>query len=310
MKWLTWTFVVGVAILASQRSQGAPLIVGNFAGTPAQPFGTGPIATYDFSSGALVNSFVPDGAATSLFGRGVQVVGNSVYYTEVGTTSSSNSTDFIRVAPFNNGLGGPDVAHLPNPDPTHGIQDLAYSGGALYALTGYSVPPSGTLLAWKLNPTTGAVLGGPIHINTPGTSNADGFTVLPNGNFLINDGDLSTTYREYNSTTGNPTGLSFVLPGGPIGTPALQSSTGVDTDGLHLYFAAINSQSVPEFVETDLSGNFLTATTFSTVGVGNQIIDISLIVPGTPEPASIALFGLGAGLFATAQMCKRNRRPN
>ena len=41
----------------------------------------------------------------------------------------------------------------------------------------------------------------PIHV----APSSDGFTMLPSGNFLINDGDgynFITTYREYNGNTG------------------------------------------------------------------------------------------------------------
>ena len=94
-------------------SQG--LIVGNNAA-----FGNGPIQTYDLATGALVNSFVPDGATASANGRGVAVVGNEIFYTELSNSPSFGPSDGIHVAPFNNGAGGSDLRVLPNPAPTFG----------------------------------------------------------------------------------------------------------------------------------------------------------------------------------------------
>src|SRR5262249_54173540 len=146
-----------------------------------------------------------------------------IFYTEL-------SLDAINVAPFNGGAGGADSRALPSPRPGTGIQDLAFFGGFLYALTGYANAP---LEVFKLTPTNGAVVGGPISIVTPlAVVSADGFTVLPNGNFLINDQDMSTHYCEYGGTTGNLIGNCFNVPG------AIRS-TGVDIDlaGSHLFFA-------------------------------------------------------------------------
>jgi hypothetical protein len=228
------------------------LIIGNNAA-----FGGGPIQTYDFATGALVNSFVPDGAAGSN-GRGVTVVGNEIFYTELSNSPSFGPSDGIHVAPFNNGAGGSDLRVLPNPAPSTGIQDLAYAGGYLYALTGYNQSP---LQVWKLNPSTGSVIGGAISISGP-ASDADGFTVLPDGNFLINDGDTLCTYREYNSSTGVATGNSLSVPGAP------STCTGVETDGTSLYFQT----SFNSFTKTDLSGTFISKTTVTS----NSVEDISL----------------------------------
>src|SRR5439155_12869288 len=214
-------------------------IVGNNAA-----FGGGPIQTYDFNTGALVNSFVPDGATIdSNNGRAVLVVGNEVFYTEL-CCGGFGATDFIRVAPFNGGAGGADIRTLPNPS-SSGVQDLAFAGGALYALTGY---PSGPLQVWKLDPNTGAVLAGPVPIGGS-DPDADGFTVLPDGNFLINLSDASCTYNQYDPTTGTATGVTLTVP-------SATSCTGVATDGTSLFFQTdFNS-----FTQTDLAGTFIAKT--------------------------------------------------
>jgi hypothetical protein len=230
-----------------------PLIVGNNAA-----FGGGPIQTYDFSSGSLVNSFVPDGATSgpSNNGRAVAVVGNKVFYSELGGDGFGPS-DAIHIALFNGGAGGSDIGTLPNPAPSVGIQDLDYAKGVLYALTGYL---SGPLQAWKLDPTTGAVLAGPIAINSD--PSADGFTVLPDGNFLVNSSDASCTYAEYSSVTGAPTGSSIAVPGGG-------QCTGVATDGTSLYFQT----DFDSFTQTDLAGHLIARTSVAS----NLVEDVSLV---------------------------------
>jgi len=229
-------------------------IVGNNAA-----FGNGPIQTYDFNTGALVNSFVPEGATIdSNNGRAVLVVGNEVFYTEL--SGGGGATDFIRVAPFNGGAGGADIRTLPNPS-SSGVQDLAFAGGVLYALTGYS---GGPLQVFKLNPTNGAVLGGPVPITGSGQeASADGFAILPNGNFLINLADTSCTYNQYDSTTGAQ------IEGSSLTVPSASLCTGVATDGTSLYFQTdFNS-----FTQTDLAGNFIAKMTVQ----GNTVEDISLV---------------------------------
>ena len=249
--------------LGSDTATG-PLIVANNAA-----FGGGPIQTYDFGTGSIVNSFVPDGAANGN-GRAVAVVGNEVFYTEL--SGQFGPSDSIHVAPFNGGAGGHDTRTLPNPAPSVGIQDLDYAGGALYALTGY---PSGSLQVWKLDPATGAVLAGPIPISSD--PSADGFTVLPNGNFLINTSDESCSYVEYDSATGTPTGFSLSVPGAA-------ACTGVQAGGSALYFQTDFSG----FTKTDLAGNFISRTTVA----GNTAEDISLV--GTIGP----VLGLGDSVAA------------
>jgi hypothetical protein len=247
-----------------------PLIVGNNAAA-----GAGPIQTYDFSTGALVNSFVPSGATSSSNGRALAVAGNQVYYSEL--SSDVGASDAIHIAPFNGGAGGADVGTLPNPAPSVGIQDLVYANGALYALTGYAFGP---LQVWKLNPANGAVLAGPIGINSD--PSADGFAVLPDGNFLINAVDDSCLYSEYSFATGAPTGSQITVPG------ASQGCTGVDTDGTALYFQTDFSA----FTKTDLTGNLISRTSVAP----NSVEDISLVAATGTACGSAKFFGVrGSG---------------
>jgi hypothetical protein len=243
----------------------SPLIVGNNASS-----GGGPIQTYDFSTGGSpVAEFVPSEASGSNNGRGLEVIGSEVFYTEL--SNGFGPSDAIHVAPYNGGAGGADTRTIPNPRPTTGIQDLAASGGSLYALTGY---PYEELQAFKLSPSSGAVLAGPIKIAAPAMTDSDGFTVLPNGNFLINGGDGNCEYNQYDGSTGAlVSGTTIVVPGATL-------CTGVDTDGTSLFF----QNGFSSFIQTDLSGSLI--TTQSVSGENQGIEDISLIQSAgrTPKP--------------------------
>ncbi len=257
---------VAVLLLSALPAMASgPLIVGNNAN-----IGGGPIQTYDFSTGGSpLAEFVPSGAGGSNNGRGLEVIGSEVFYTEL--SNSFGASDAIHVAPYNGGAGGADTRTIPNPRPTTGIQDLAASGGSLYALTGY---PYEELQVFKLRPSSGAVLAGPIKIAAPAAPDSDGFTVLPNGNFLINSGDASCEYNQYNGSTG------ALVNGTTINVPGGGSCTGVDNDGTSLFFQTGFSG----FTQTDMSGN-LTATQ-SVSGENQGIEDISLVQSAsrTPKP--------------------------
>jgi hypothetical protein len=275
------TLAISLFTTTGTAAASGPLIIGNNASA-----GGGPIQTFDFSTGAVVNSFVPDGA-TNNNGRGVALVGNEVFYTEL--SSGSGATDSIHVAPFNNGAGGSDIRTIPNPAPSTGVQDLDYANGALYALTGYS---EGSLQVWKLDPTSGAVLAGPIAISS-GPS-ADGFTILPNGDFLINTGDQSCTYDEYNPTTGAATGSSVTVPGA-------STCTGVATDGVSLYFETDFSG----FTQTDLSGNLISNRSVPS----NVVEDISLVSTAPLPPPTVVTRG-ATNVQATSATVNGTVNPN
>ncbi len=267
--WLTAALTLVVALCAA-TVQAQPNITCNNAG-----FGGVPITTYDFTGGATVASFVPTGATGANNGRGVLVLGNKVYYTEL-TGLGFGPTDFIRIAPFNGGAGGADIGTLANPRPTTGVQDVAFSGGALYVLTGY---PVDALEVFKLDPLTGTVLSGPVAIAGPAAPNSDGFTVLPNGNFLINSGDGNCTYNQFNPSTG------ALIPATTIVVPGASFCTGVETDGTSLFFET----DLSGFTKTTLSGTFIASQTVA----ANKCEDISLdlsactgargAIPGKPN---------------------------
>jgi hypothetical protein len=289
------SFLALILVLACHSlAQAAPLIVGN----NGSGFLNQPIQTYDFSTGAVVGSFVPT-AAAGASGHGLAVAGNTVFYTETGNGGFGPS-DGIHLAPYNGGAGGPDTAVFPNPRPGTGISNLKIHNGILYALAGkFFAQP----IVYALDPNNGAVLSS-VPIRAPASSESDGFVVLPNGNFLINDADATTTYREYSSLTGAPTGFAFTVPGNPTNT------TGVDTDGQHLFFVTDFGLSLSGFTETDLNGNLVAFSAYH--GPTNMALeDISLIQPAVatiPEPSTLSLLGIGVASVAGWLWRRRRNR--
>ena len=103
------------------------LITGNNGFLNDNPFIPGPIQTYDFTDGVLVNSFVADGAMTPISsGRGLAIHDTHIFYTELSGNGIGPS-DGIHVCPYaNQGSGGSDDRTILNPRPDTGIQDLAF----------------------------------------------------------------------------------------------------------------------------------------------------------------------------------------
>ncbi len=268
---LVLPLVVFCLLLLTQTGFADQLVIGNGAPT---------IETFNYTTGALVGSFFPDGGLIDGRGRAVEVIGNTVYYAAV-------SGD-IHLAPFNGGAGGHDIGVIQNPRPAYGIQDLDYSGGVLYALTGYF---AGAPVVYRLDPGDGHVFNSVAIQNHPDTA-ADGFTVLPNGDFLINDGDASAVYREYNSVTGAPTGLVITIPGG--------DATGVDYNPVDnsLYF--LNQGTSPPY--WNLTRTTLNGTIIDSTNIGYILEDISVLQP-VPEPGSLVL--LGSGLLGVGGLLRR-----
>ena len=268
---LTSCLAVGHAQVPADRT----LIVVNNAA-----FGGGPIAVYDFAvPGDPRFEFIPDGAAGVNNGRGLEVIGDEVFYTEL--TGGVGPTDFIRVAPL---AGGPDIERcgrpLPNPRPDAGIAALSFHDGVLYALTGF---PSDPLQVFGLDPGTGAVVSGPVAIQGLADSSSEGFTVLPDGHFLINSSEASCSFTQFDPITGAEIPGTTIRVPGPGGQSAVECS-GVDTDGTFLYFLT----NFNGFAKTDLRGAFVSQTSIT----GNTGVDISLIhAPSTPAGGASALVG-------------------
>ncbi|HZZ25682.1 MAG TPA: PEPxxWA-CTERM sorting domain-containing protein [Roseiarcus sp.] len=127
--------------------------------------------------------------------------------------------------------------------------------------------------------------------------------MLPNGNWLINNGDATNSYNQYNPTTGMEiAGTNIVAPAS--GGGACGSATGVDNDGTHLFFDC-NFNTI---VETDMAGNFITSVANGT----SEGEDISLVQvgpinpPGTPEPSTWAMMLAGFAGMGYVAYRRRN----
>jgi hypothetical protein len=271
--------------------------------------GTGQIQswTLDLTTGtsAPTGSFLPTGASTipGANGRAIAVTNTQFYYTEL--SNGFGPTPTIETGLYNGGAGGPDNGSIPNPLPGTGIQDLHFgsgpTGGDLYALAGY--PTQGPFV-YVFDPGTGLIVSPVVKIATD--VGADGFTILPNGNYLINEGDGSELYDQYNPVTGARIAGTTINSncGGGV------DSTGVDTDGTHLFFdCTIPSIGIRE---TDLNGVLI--HDFNVVGAQHLGEGLSLVEnftppppPGVPEPASIVMFGTTAALLGLLKL-RRNRK--
>ncbi len=139
---VSWKALLALSTATALIALGGAARADIFVSGNSAAFGNGPIATYNYTTGAFVGSFIPDGAFGSNNGRGLAVTNNEFFYTEL--SNGFGATDRIRVAPFNGGLGGHDIGSFANPAPNTGIQDLAFGARGLYVLTGYPPAPTST----------------------------------------------------------------------------------------------------------------------------------------------------------------------
>lgn len=277
------------AVVAAKADDFTTVVINNASssGGPIQSW------TLDLTNGtaAAAGSFVPTGAFDSNNGRAIAVTNTEFYYSEL--TSGFGPTLSVEAGPYNGGAGGADNGGFPNPIPGRGIQNLHFGAGGLYVVSGY---PTLAPEVFIVDPVTGVILNTPVTLATdPG---ADGFTILPNGNYLVNEGDGNAFYDQYNPITGaRITGTQISAPcGGGFG------STGVDSDGTHLFFdCTINKGGV---AETNLSGTLINLFLLpDNYGAGEGL---SLIEnfnpppppPPVPEPGTVLLFGSGLVTFA------------
>jgi len=128
-----------------------------------------------------------------------------------------------------------------------------------------------------------------MELESPASYDSHGFTALPDGNFLINDGDASPVYREYYSSGSNAGQQRLPAAGGqlidlspyitpPSGLPPAATGVAVAPDG-SLYFATGGTY-LDILYTTALIQTNLTTHSFSQQSIGpDGIEDIDVVIP-------------------------------
>lgn len=293
--WLVTALALSIFLLAGAAHADSlvTVVINNAAN------GNGPIQSWSLDlttdTSVATGSFVPDGAKVAgANGRAIAVTNTQFYYTEL--SSGFGPTATVETGPYNGGAGGADNGSFLNPIPGRGIQNLHFGAGGLYIVSGYNTLAPEVFL---VDPATGTLLNTPVTLATdPG---ADGFTILPNGNFLANRGDGQNSYDQYNPLTGAR------IAGTNISAPACGTgfgTTGVDTDGTHLFFdCTISAGGIDE---TDLSGTQIHLFAApGNVGAGEGLSLVENFTPpppNLPEPSTLLLLAVGlAGLLGLSR---------
>lgn len=258
--------LLGLALLAPGAS--AVILWGNNAS-----YGNVTIEAFDLDTGAVLQQFlVPNPLAVSDNGRGIAVVGTTIYYTvadrgEIFITDSVSHADLGTLV--NTGLGG--------------ISCIAYDGTDLW-ITAYD----GTNNAYKYD-LAGNLVGTVLGFG----NNRDGFEIAGN-HIITNRGDAVGPYDLYD--------LSGVLVQSAFITTNY-SPTGITYDGTNYYVSDIYNNAIETF---DAGGNFVSRQTLGLPlpAFGARYLeDISVLgnvvnnpPPGgeVPEPGTLFLLGAGA----------------
>ena len=271
--------VVTLLSLAGISSAGAaPIVYANNAGSPH-------IDIIDGATGAVTSEFTLNGGSGN--GRGVVVVGNTLYFTlaNSGTVFTHNLTTNAEGVAFT--VAG-----------ASGLSTIAWDGSDFW-IGDYS----GTNQAYHYTPT-GTLLS-TIHLSNC-TGQCDGlefFLQNGQGRLISNRGDSVGGPYDVYDTSGNLVHAAFLTD--PTG-----ASTGIAFDGTNFWVAERTINKLAKFDGT--TGAFISSETITGAKLGLNVEDLSgdynlvLPPPGVPEPSTWILMSVGLG--AILVLASRRRR--
>lgn len=276
MRFLKTLFAAG--LLTTSTAVAGTIVYGNNASLD----GTETIEAFDISTGAQVANFIVPNLAANRNGRGIAVVGTTIYYSNASsgnvykTNSVNHSDDGIA---FNTNLNG--------------IANIAFDGTALY-VTGYN----GTNNAYRYS------LSGTLLQTVSGFGNSrDGFEVA-NNNLIANRGDGESVYDLF-KLDGTMLTSAFIDVKAKV-TGFAGITTGITFDGTNYIISNPTAfdATTTKLLIFDTSGNYVRSQVLAGTPAGGQgrlLEDLSTLgniptnppVTGTPEPVTFLLLGSG-----------------